>query len=69
MIEKSVKGKLNNAEIHKYLMNTLKYTAPGLAVFFGQLAIGVDWRAAALTASLVLYGNLSDLFTKISQGK
>ena len=66
---KSIKGKLNSEEFKSYLINSLKFTAPGLAVFFGQLALGVDWKAAALTASFVFYANLSDLFKKISQGK
>lgn len=65
----SIKGKLNSEEIKKYLINTLKFTAPSLAVFFGQLKLGVDWRAAGLVALLTLYGNLSDLFTKLNQGK
>lgn len=66
---KSISGQLNKEELRAYLLNCLKFTAPGLAVFFGQLALGIDFRAALLTASLVLYGNLSDLFKKISQGK
>jgi hypothetical protein len=65
----SVKGTLNKEEFRQYLINTLKFTAPGLAVFFGQLALGIDWKAAALTASLVFYGNLADFFTKLNQGK
>lgn len=65
----SISGTLNKEELKKYLINTLKFTAPGLAVFFGQLALGVDWRASALTASFVFYTNLSDLFKKFGQGK
>lgn len=68
-MEKQIKGKLNKEELHKYLINTLKFTAPGLAVFFGQLALGVDWKAAGLMASFVFYANLADFFKKLNQGK
>lgn len=47
--------------------NLLKFTAPALAVFFGQLALGVDPRAALAVAILALYGALSDLFKKASE--
>lgn len=69
MIEKSVSGELNKLEWKQYLINTLRFTAPTLAVFFGQLAVGVDWRAASAVALLALYGNLSDYFKKLNQGK
>jgi len=68
MIEQSISGKLNKIEIKKYLTNTLLFTAPSLAVFFGQLAIGVNWKAASLVALLTLYTNLSDFFKKLKQG-
>ena len=60
---------MNNSEWKAYLRNTLKFTAPSLAVFFGQLALGIDWRAAILLALLTLYTNLSDFFKKFNQGK
>jgi len=69
MAEKSISGELNKLEWKQYLTNTLKFTAPALAVFFGQLALGVDWKAAGLVALLALYGNLSDYFKKLNQGK
>jgi len=65
----SYKGTLNKEELRGYLLNCLKFTAPGLTVLFAQLALGIDLRAALLTASFVFYANLSDLFKKISQGK
>lgn len=68
-MEKSISGELNKKEWKQYLMNTLKFTAPGLAVFFSQLAMGIDWRACALTASFVFYANLSDYFGKLNSGK
>lgn len=68
-MEKSISGQLNKTEWKQYLINCLKFTAPGLAVFFSQLALGIDWRASALTASFVLYANISDFLTKLNQGK
>ena len=50
----------------KFFKNVLKFTAPALAVFFGQLATGVNWRAAGLVAILALYGLLADYFKKVS---
>ena len=47
--------------------NLLRFTAPALAIFFGQLAIGVDWRAASAVALFALYGALADLFKKASE--
>lgn len=49
----------------KFAKNLLKFTAPALAAFFGQLALGVEPRAAALFALFILYGLLSDYFSKI----
>jgi len=49
----------------KFLKNLLKFTAPGLAIFFAQLALGKDWRVALATAVLVLYGATSDYFSKV----
>lgn len=47
--------------------NLLKFTAPFLAVFFGQLALGVEPKAAALVALVTFYAALSDLFKKASE--
>jgi hypothetical protein len=66
---KSIKGKLNSEELKGYLINCLKFTAPILAIFFGELALKIDWRIAGLTASYAFYANLSDLFKKLGQGK
>jgi hypothetical protein len=49
--------------------NILIFTAPALAVFFGQLAIGVNWRAAALMASFISYQLLADFFKKLNAAK
>jgi hypothetical protein len=53
----------------KFFKNLLKFTAPGLAAFFGQLALGADWKTAGLTAVLVLYGLASDFFSKVKWKK
>ena len=65
----SISGELNKVEWKQYLQNTLRFTAPALAVLFAQLALGVDWRAASLVALYTLYANLSDYFKKLNQGK
>ena len=49
----------------KFLNNLIKFTAPGLAAFFGQLALGAELKVAAITGMLVLYGALADLFNKL----
>lgn len=69
MVEKSISGELNKTEWKAYLLNTLKYTAPFMAVFFGQLALGVDWKIASSVALVALYANLSDYFKKLNEGK
>ena len=64
----SISGKLNKEELKAYLLNTLRFTAPTLAVFFGQLAAGVNWKISGSVALLALYGNLSDYFKKKYKG-
>lgn len=51
----------------KLLKNFAKFVAPTLAIFFGQLAIGVKLEAAIFVALLAFYQALSDLFSKWSQ--
>jgi len=57
--------KLTKAKKDKFVKNLLKFTAPLLALFFGQLATGVDWKIALGVAVYALYAALSDLFSKI----
>lgn len=52
--------------LKRFGINLLKFTAPALAAFFGQMAIGIDWRASVLFASYILYATLSDLFKKLA---
>lgn len=47
--------------------NLLKFTLPILSIFFFQLSIGVDWRAASLVALYALYGFVSDFLKKYSE--
>lgn len=62
----SPKGKLNDDDLKRIAFNVLIFTAPTLVVFFGQLQMGVEPRAALLVAALALYGSLADLFKKLS---
>lgn len=57
--------KMYKTEQDKFFKNILKFTAPALAVFFTQLAMGVQWKAALLVAALTLYGLLADLFKRL----
>ena len=52
-------------ELKKFAKNTLLFTAPALAVFFGQLASGVELKIASAVALLALYGLLADFFKKL----
>lgn len=63
------KGKLNLEDVNKMLRNLLKFTGPALGVFFYQLSIGIDLKAAWALAALMLYGILADYFTKLNDGK
>lgn len=57
----------NEEQLKKWGKNLLKFSAPTLAVFFAQLATGVEWEAAFLVALLALYGALADYFKKLSE--
>ncbi|MDO8554362.1 MAG: hypothetical protein Q7S22_06135 [Candidatus Micrarchaeota archaeon] len=65
----SPKGKLNIEDFKNIGVNILKFTAPALGVFFAQLAMGVEIKAAALVAAFALYALLSDFFKKFNDGK
>lgn len=55
----------NKETLKKWALNILLFTAPALAIFFGQLASGVNWKLAGSVALLALWGLLADLFRKI----
>ena len=59
--------RLNNEEFKKWALNLLKFTAPGLAVFFSLLAQGVPFEKAWPVALLVLWGLLADYFKKLGK--
>lgn len=65
----SPKGKLNLGDLKSLGNNVIKFTAPALGVFFAQLALGVDPKAAALVALYILYGLLADFFKKLNDAK
>ena len=65
----SKKWKLNQADAIKIGKNFLIFGAPALAVFFGQLASGVEFKKAFWLGLFVVYQLLSDLFKKLQAGK
>ena len=65
MASKKTRLGLTEADLKKWTGNILKFTAPALAVFFGQLALDVPAKEASLVALLALYGLLADYFKKL----
>lgn len=61
------KMRMTPEEFKKFGMNVLKFTAPALALFFGQLSQGVDPKLASGVALLALWGLLADLFSKLNK--
>lgn len=59
-------GQVNVVDLKKMAWNVLVFTAPALAVFFGQLGLGVDWHKALWVAALALYGIAADFFKKLN---
>ena len=57
--------KAKKAKLKKWGINLLKFTAPALAAFFGQLALGVEIKAAALFGVTIIWGILADAFKKL----
>lgn len=64
----SPSGKLNKEDLKRWGWNLLVFTAPALAIFFGQLAAGVDWKIAGGVALLAFYGALADILKKLQDG-
>lgn len=48
-----------------WMKNGIKFVAPTIAIFFTQLALGVEFKAAFLVALLGLYQSLADFFKKL----
>ena len=65
----SKKWELNQTDIIKIGKNFLVFGAPALAVFFGQLASGVELKKAFWLAMFVFYQLLADIFRKLQAGK
>jgi hypothetical protein len=59
--------KLSDDQLQKFAINLIKFTAPTLTVFFGQLAMGVSWKLALPVALYALYATLSDYFKKLGE--
>ncbi len=64
-----MKNNLNINDLKAWGKNLLWFFAPALGVFFAQLALGVEPKAACLVALLAFYGTLSDLFKKYRSGE
>ena len=60
---------LQNIQWEKLGKNLLMFTAPALVVFFSELALKIDWRAAAGVALITLYGVIADFLKKYSTSK
>ncbi len=65
----SPKGKLNIEDLKALGWNVIKYTAPVTAIFFAQLSMGINWRAAGLVALYALYALVSDFLKKLNTAK
>lgn len=65
----SPSGTLNKEDLKKIGWNLLIFVAPTLAIFFGQLALGVDWKMAFPVALLAFWQALADFFKKLNAGK
>jgi len=56
---------MTRAKKKKFIKNLWKFTAPVMAVFFGQLALKADVRVAGLVALYALYAALQDYLKKV----
>ena len=65
----SKKWELNQADVVKIGKNFLIFGAPALAIFFAQLAQGVELKKAFLVAAFVFYQLVADIFRKLEDGK
>jgi len=56
---------LDKEQLQKWSRNLLVFSAPTLAIFFGLLAQGVEWKKAIPVALLSLYGATADYLKKL----
>ena len=61
-------GKLNKEDLVKLFNNFVMFVAPTLAIFFGQLALGVEWKKALPVAGLALWQAIADFFRNLNAG-
>lgn len=59
--------KLTEEQYKKFAINLLKFTAPALALFFGQLSQGVEPQLAGGVAVLALWGLVADYLSKMNK--
>lgn len=60
---------LSSDQWQGFIKNLIYFTTPVLGVFFAQLALGIEYRAAGLVALIALYGALADFFKKYNDNK
>lgn len=65
-VVKPVSGRLSSDQKQAILQALKKYVAPTLGIFFAQLALGVDLKAASLVALNALYQAASSYFSKLN---
>jgi len=58
-------NELKKVAVEKFAINLVKFTAPAIAAFFGQLALGVSFKQALPFALIILWGVIADYFKKI----
>jgi len=61
--------KLSKKKQKAFLNNLLKFSAPILAIFFGQLAAGMPIETALPVALYALYSAAADFMRKISESE
>lgn len=59
-------GQFTREDFIAWSRNILLFSAPALAIYFGQLAAGVDYRIAGGVALLAFWGAIADFFKKYS---
>ena len=64
-----MKNRLNQENFKKWIKNFFRFVAPTLAIFFAQLAGGVELKFAIPVALFALYQSLSDYFGKLGSQK
>ena len=57
--------KLTKAQKKKFIKNLYKHSAPLLALFFGALAVGKDFRIASGILLYATYAAISDYLSKV----